>query len=630
MKDHTGTERRGGFSLNKMFRFLKFGWKLLIMNIGTLLVFEIIYKFSLVAVFRPVLMAAFRATLRVRGLSYLSDETIRIWLQGPMVWILLFLLCLCLAFVTLFDICCIITCLHASYRGQKMPLLALLRKGALSALHIFRRKNWLMMLYLLIIIPVTHVVLLHGYVTSFELPEFINEYIVGHKLLLVVYVAFWIYIAYRSFHWLYSLHYFCLEKCDFKEARRRSWILLRGHFWKDIIILAIWNGIIIGIYYGAVTGGAWLISVINHAFARSDLFSSLTLSGISTLLGAVGALYYCFSLPLVYLFISLLFYYNKASLREPVPGGYGDLDRAYKLSDTAWAKKLYQYRKRIIGIALIVVLGINFTYSFAEKKGVLNLGLDEKVMVTAHRGYSEKYPENTMPAFKGAVEIGADCIELDVQQTKDGKIIVMHDSNLKRTCGVNLNIWEADYEDIRYLDAGSWFDEAYHGTAIPTLEEVLKYCRGKIRLNIELKPTGYETDFEKNVLDIIEKYHAERSCYVSSMKYECLEKVKELNPKIKTIYITSVSMGNFTVMEAADGYSVEAMMLTQQFVNKAHNAGKEVHVWTVNSEDSMERVLKMGVDAIITDKPAAAQEFIYYKEHSTLWDEYINQLLKIQ
>lgn len=630
MKDHTDTERRGGFSLNKMFRFLKFGWKLLIMNIGTLLVFEIIYKFSLVAVFRPVLMAAFRATLRVRGLSYLSDETIRIWLQGPMVWILLFLLCLCLAFVTLFDICCIITCLHASYRGQKMPLLALLRKGALSALHIFRRKNWLMMLYLLIIIPVTHVVLLNGYVASFELPEFINEYIVGHKLLLVVYVAFWIYIAYRSFHWLYSLHYFCLEKCDFKEARRRSWILLRGHFWKDIIILAIWNGIIIGIYYGAVTGGAWLISVINHAFARSDLFSSLTLSGISTLLGAVGALYYCFSLPLVYLFISLLFYYNKASLREPVPGGYGDLDRAYKLLDTAWAKKLYQYRKRIIGIAVIVVLGINFTYSFADKKGVLNLGLDEKVMVTAHRGYSEKYPENTLPAFKGAVEIGADCIELDVQQTKDGKIIVMHDSNVKRTCGVNLNIWEADYEDIRYLDAGSWFDETYHGTTIPTLEEVLKYCRGKIRLNIELKPTGYETDFEKNVLDIIEKYHAERSCYVSSMKYECLEKVKELNPKIKTIYITSVSMGNFTVMEAADGYSVEAMMLTQQFVNKAHNAGKEVHVWTVNSEDSMERVLKMGVDAIITDKPAAAQEFIYYKEHSTLWDEYINQLLKIQ
>ena len=77
---------------------------------------------------------------------------------------------------------------------------------------------------------------------------------------------------------------------------------------------------------------------------------------------------------------------------------------------------------------------------------------------------------------------------------------------------------------------------------------------------------------------------------------------------METLYITSVSFGNFTVMDAADGYSVEASMLTQSFVNRAHRAGKEVYVWTVNSEDSMENVLKMGVDAIITDKPAQAQE----------------------
>ncbi len=82
-----------------------------------------------------------------------------------------FMICLALAFVTLFDLCCIITCLHASYRDQKMPLLALVRKGSLSALQIFRRKNWLMMLYLLIIIPVTHVALLNGYVARFQLPE---------------------------------------------------------------------------------------------------------------------------------------------------------------------------------------------------------------------------------------------------------------------------------------------------------------------------------------------------------------------------------------------------------------------------------------------------------------------------
>ncbi len=188
------------------------------------------------------------------------------------------------------------------------------------------------------------------------------------------------------------------------------------------------------------------------------------------------------------------------------------------MQETAWCKKLYQYRKRIIAIALIAVLGINFSYLLAEKKDVLNLGLKNQTLVTAHRGYSAQYPENTIPAFQGAVKIGADCAELDVQQTKDGKIIVMHDSNLKRTCGVDKNIWETTYEEIRYLDAGKWFDASFTGTTIPTLDEVVKYARGKIKLNIELKPSGYEKDFEKNVLDIIQKNHAQR--YWHNLFYE--------------------------------------------------------------------------------------------------------------
>lgn len=123
-------------------------------------------------------------------------------------------------------------------------------------------------------------------------------------------------------------------------------------------------------------------------------------------------------------------------------GHYRDLEEAYRLQETGWFRKVYQYRKRIIAIAIAAVLSVSFIYSFAEKKGVLNLGLKQEIQITAHRGYSEQYPENTMPAFQGAVKIGADCIELDVQQTRDGKIIVMHDSNLKRTTGVDKNIWE--------------------------------------------------------------------------------------------------------------------------------------------------------------------------------------------
>lgn len=614
--------------MRKFFQFIRFGWKLLKLNMGTLLVFELLYKFSMLAIFKPLIMGMVRVTLKMSGLSYLSDETIGTYLQNPLVWVGLFIIVLCLTFIVLFDICCIITCLHASYRNQKMPLLALMRKGALAALRVFHRKNWLMILYVLIIIPVTHVLLISGYGTSFELPEFIMEYIFGHRLLMIAYVAFWIYMAYRSFRWIYSIHYFCLERQNFKEARAKSWSILKGHFWKDILILVIWNLVLIGLYYGVIMLGSYLISAVNSTFVSADLFSSLTLSGISTLLGLVGAWNFCFCLPLIYLGVSLLYYYNKAVLHEPIPGPFKDLDGAYRLQETSWAKKLYQYRKRLIALVVIVVLGINFTYSLAERKGVLGSDMSTDVMVTAHRGYSKAYPENTIPACIGAVEIGADCIEIDVQQTKDGQIILMHDSNLKRTTGVDANVWETTYEELRYLDAGSWFDVKFKETTIPTLDEVLSYTKGKIWVNIELKPTGNEVDFEKSVLEIIEKHNCEKMVYVSSMKYECLEKVKELNPKIQTVYITSVSFGNYTELEAADAYSIEASMLTKKFINKAHNDGKEILVWTVNTEDSMEEVLKYDIDGLITDKPGLAIEMIYDKTHSTWWDEYIDKLMK--
>jgi glycerophosphoryl diester phosphodiesterase len=205
----------------------------------------------------------------------------------------------------------------------------------------------------------------------------------------------------------------------------------------------------------------------------------------------------------------------------------------------------------------------------------------------------------------------------------------MHDSNLKRTTGVDKEIWQVTYDEIKDLDNGSWFDKKYQEVRIPTLEEVLDVTKGKIRLNIEIKPTGHEQNLENRVVEILEEYHAEDSCVVSSMKYDSLRKVKEANPDIETVYITSVSYGNFTVLEYADGYSVESLMVTQSFVKRAHRAGKEVYVWTVNSEDTLKKVVNMGVDKVITDDPAMAQQLIFEREHSTFWDQYINKLLKI-
>lgn len=615
--------------IKNVFRYLHYTFGLLKLNIGTLLVFELLYKFASMAVFKPLLTGVMKLALKAQGLSYLSDETIRTFIRSPLTWLFLLLIVLGMAFFTLFDICCIITCIHASFRKQAMPLLALMRKGLKTSLRVIYQRNIVMILYLLIIIPMTHALVISGYITKFTVPQFIVDYIMSHTWLAILYVGFWIYIGLRSFHWIYSLHYFCLENCNFKQARKRSWKLQKNHYWTDLIIVLGWSAACIGIYYGVILSGSWLVSRVNQALPTQDLFSSLTLSGISLLLDVCGALFFCFDLPLFFICISLLFYYRKAAAGERIPRVFRDLDNAYRITNTRWVKKIYMYRKRIIALSIVVVIGVNFAYNFADRRGVLHMGLDNPVEVTAHRGYSAVYPENTIPAFKGAIQVGADWAELDVQQTADGEVIVMHDSNLKRTTGLDKEVWQVTWDEIKDLDNGSWFDKKYQTVRIPTLEEVLKVCRGKIHLNIEIKPSGHDKDLEEQVAKLLKKYHMRDTCVVSSLKYDSLRKIKEADDSIETAYITSVSYGNFTNLEYADGYSVESTLLSKGFVNKAQKAGKQIYVWTVNSEERLEKVVGMGIDNVITDDPVMAKELIYEQEHSTFWDRYVKQLLQI-
>lgn len=581
------------------------------------------------AVFKPLLTGVMKLALKAQGLSYLSDETIGTFIRSPLTWFFLLLIVLGMAFFTLFDICCIITCIHASFRKQAMPLLALMRKGLKTSLRVIYQRNIVMILYLLIIIPMTHALVISGYITKFTVPQFIVDYIMSHTWLAILYIGFWIYIGLRSFHWIYSLHYFCLENCNFKQARKRSWKLQKNHYWTDLIIVLGWSAACIGIYYGVILSGSWLVSRVNQALPTQDLFSSLTLSGISLLMDVCGALFFCFDLPLFFICISLLFYYRKAAAGERIPRVFRDLDNAYRVTNTRWVKKIYMYRKRIIALSIVVVIGVNFAYNFADRRGVLHMGLGNPVEVTAHRGYSAAYPENTIPVFKGAIQVGADWAELDVQQTADGEVIVMHDSNLKRTTGLDKEVWQVTWDEIKDLDNGSWFDKKYQTVRIPTLEEVLKVCRGKIHLNIEIKPSGHDKDLEEQVAKLLKKYHMRDTCVVSSLKYDSLRKIKEADDSIETAYITSVSYGNFTDLEYADGYSVESTLLSKSFVNKAQKAGKQIYVWTVNSEERLEKVVGMGIDNVITDDPVMAKELIYEQEHSTFWDRYVKQLLQI-
>ena len=151
--------------------------------------------------------------------------------------------------------------------------------------------------------------------------------------------------------------------------------------------------------------------------------------------------------------------------------------------------------KALAGIMVVAVV-----VALLAARGIMNsLVFDAEPNVMAHRGASAHYPENTLAAIQGAIDAGAQYVEIDVQETADGEIVVIHDSDLKKVGGVPLVVGESTLQQLGYTDIGSWFDLSFSDQRIPTLREVLALCKDRIRVNIELKYYGHERRLEQSV-----------------------------------------------------------------------------------------------------------------------------------
>jgi len=257
-------------------------------------------------------------------------------------------------------------------------------------------------------------------------------------------------------------------------------------------------------------------------------------------------------------------------------------------------------RPKLLWTAALTALVITAISSYFI---IENIDFDHQPAVTAHRGSSKHAPENTLSAVRRAMEDGANFAEIDVQETADGVVVLLHDTDLMRITGVNKKIWQVTYPEIKSLDAGSWFSKEFKGEHIPTLVEVLELSRNKIKLNIELKFNGHEKQLVENVVGIIQDHRFESQCVVSSLNYAGLQKARDLNPDLKIGYIIAKSIGNMFRADI-DFLSLASNMVTADVVAASKKRKKEIHVWTINSQDQMTHYIGLGVDNIITDYPA--------------------------
>lgn len=270
----------------------------------------------------------------------------------------------------------------------------------------------------------------------------------------------------------------------------------------------------------------------------------------------------------------------------------------------------------------------------AENAGGLGMpeqpGWEEQgLTLIAHRGYSSEFPENTMPAFEGALDIGADYIETDVQITKDGRLVLFHDSDLMRITGVEGVISDYTYEELTAMDAGGWFDSTYEGVRIPTLEDLLLLLSDSdCRLYLELKDIGDVDGFVEKVLGEVEQYGLLDRCVFASFRYEYLEHFKELNPDVKilfNIYNSSYVDATLTEQYPAEYYGLYTQIATKEIIEAIHASGSTAYIWTVNTPEELIAAKTAGADGIVTNY-TGRMKVLRYQAYSFITDNYARSI----
>lgn len=570
--------------------------------------FQFIYALIIMLCVVPLSSSMVGLARKYSNYSYITTENLMDFLMRPVTIVVMLILFFVIGFFLLGEISLISSFFLAGKGLDKRPAVYIFLGSLRNAVAGFRRKNIGSVILSYFSLIAANIIVITGVVTRTRIPNYIAKSITHIPMMktsiaIVVFVI--VLIVFRN---LFTLSYFILERKDIKESRQNCKRLMKEHVFHCAASLIFWNaGIIV------VSIFAYLLLILAEAVFVMFFVNKTTAVAVFLSLCEHANLYagLCLGWFGLYANITLemeLFLQYKKIHEEEV----------WMDQEHVAAKVLTDKRKRVA--ACLIIVAVFLVDAIYTKQQVLNgngipiLSSFDGVKITAHRGFSSEAPENTLPAFQAAIDAMADYVEFDVQQTQDGEVIILHDSNLRRTSGVNQFTWNVPFEEIRELDFGGWFSKDFAGTQIPTLEEAIALCKGKILMNIEIKSNSHFKNLEENVVSLIQKYGIEKQCVVQSTDYAALSKVKKLDASITTGLILMGAYGEFEENSNIDFFSIRSTFVNKNMVESAHKHGKAVYAWTVNTKNEIRRMKVLKVDSIITDRPILARELLYQDE----------------
>lgn len=562
------------------------------------LLFELAYKLLTIGLFIPLISRIFNKMLEWSGYGAAANADILRFVFSRYGLITLIIIAPIAVLLIYIEFSVLIYIAYYGMQEKKVKIRAVLLKVFSQLPGFLRISSFGLTLYLLLLVPLLGAGFGSSLLPDVPIPNFITGELLKTDSGTLMMMLFFLVVIILNALCVYALPILVLEKTTrFWYAARKScrifwrskWSLLKASVeWLLVFILAIIIFVIIFVL---------LFSLVPEDSAKVGIL-------VQTVAVVISFGIYALTLFMTPMFITLM---TRLYVR------YAGTDDIRVDSDgfdpTVWEKgtsrrNLVRQPRQIgaaLGVLVLIVIGWAASSELADSGGA-----QKNFTIMAHRGDVGSGVENTLGAFEGAIAAGADYIELDILQTKDHKLAVIHDENLKRLSGQNVNVFDLTLEELQRIQLR---ENGFKGH-VSSLDEVIEFAKGRIRLNIELKTHGHESkDYVRSFIETIRRHHVENNIIVQSLEYKLVQEVKELAPDLKVgyiIYATFAPVERFN----ADFFVIEESFATPRLIATAHLADKPLYVWTVNAIEQVERFYTLGVNGIITDIPAEARETV--------------------
>ena len=488
--------------------------------------------------------------------------------------VLLFLIIMTLC--ALFEIGGLLHSFSMTQVGRKTDIWSMMMVGLRTSFKTLRPRNWLMILFVIVLFPMTELITLSNIAYKLEIPSFVQLGIAARPLFAVSFNIFYIVLILAEIAVFFSINIYVLRKDNFIQSCADSWKLGRSHLLNTVVcmlLLALITNIVIDVAVRLIfrTGtGADAIRQIT----RMIFVPSINNAGIT-------ALFY-------------QYYEEDESLADINP-------YVFRTKEPAKAQKI-----ALTAAAVLLLSGSLFYY--AHSYGFLAEPV-QKPLVCAHRGDNVNAPDNSYEAFELAVSEGLPWIELDVQITADGVVVAEHDQTLARRFGLNTAVADMTYDEIMQHTVVGISDDRYQDVRMTKLEDILLLAKeNDIQVQIETKPSANRPGLEEEVLRLVEETGMHDSVMVISLHSESVQRIRELDPTITTAHAVMVTWPDYAHVEDADNLSAEIGTVTPLLVHELHKAGMKVFCWTADDPADIQYLVSCGVDVIGTDDPVMVSE----------------------